>query len=958
MRWEIWRCWRHFSPCEEIFRAMGAVVFRLALLLVVVLGSLSDLAEWPASVKIGTLLALNSTAGHTGMVAIQMAVDDINIRNSSFLNGTKLEIITANSNCSAFQGAASAMRLFEQNVVAIAGPQASVVAHFVAHMAAATQVPLVSASATDPTLSEYQFPFFLRLARSDRMQMEAVAGIISVYGWREVVAIYSDDDFGTNGVDTLGDALVGFGASIVFKAALDPAIDRTGISKILAGLAQMGTRIFVVHLQPAMGLTLFSEAYLLRMLDKGYVWIATEAIISTLDTIYLESNYVQATQGVIGTRSYVPKSPQLEAFATRWKKIAEEDGSGLIYSQYNAYDLYAYDSIWMIAYAVRKFLLNRGNFSFVSPTGFQANSGGGSDLAKLKILLEGQALLQDFLETSFEGVSGLVQLDKRGDPSDSAFQIVNMVGKGLRTVGYWTNATGCSTVEPGTNGSIKSDEQKLEDVIWPGGAVRVPRGWMVPKNGRPLVIGVPNKQGYKEFVDTALGPDNATVFHGFCIDVFQAALSYLPYTVPYSFQLYGNGTSTPSYDELVQKVVNKEYDAVVGDITITTKRAKIVDFTQPYTTSGLVVVVPLKKGATNHAWAFMRPFTPAMWFTTGAFFLFTGVVMWLLEHKKNRDFRGRPKKQVVTTLWFSFSTLFFAQREDVKSTLGRAVLIIWLFVVLIINSSYTASLTSILTVQQLMPTIQNIAGLVASNVPIGYQAGSFVEEYLLQLNVPRDRLVPLDSLSAYTAALQKGPKSGGVGAIVDELPYVQLFLSSECDFTIAGQQFTKSGWGFAFQKGSQLAIDMSTAILTLAENGELQRIHDTWLNGYDCGSQKVQIDSNELGLGTFWGLFLITGTASIICLFVYYTKMLLRYRRILKAQKEECSSPDNSIQDNSRRSSSFLRSFVTYVEESEVPKKHRNSSLKKKEGGGTGSSRREEDRSPDTNSGCSSSEAA
>jgi hypothetical protein len=71
-----------------------------------------------------------------------------------------------------------------------------------------------------------------------------------------------------------------------------------------------------------------------------------------------------------------------------------------------------------------------------------------------------------------------------------------------------------------------------------------------------------------------------------------------------------------------------------------------------------------------------------------------------------------------------------------------------------------------------------------------------VRDYLLQLNVAEERLVPLDTLASYAQALVKGPLRGGVGAIVDELPYVQLFLSSECDFTIAGQEFTKSGWGF------------------------------------------------------------------------------------------------------------------------------------------------------------------
>jgi ionotropic glutamate receptor len=189
---------------------------------------------------------------------------------------------------------------------------------------------------------------------------------------------------------------------------------------------------------------------------------------------------------------------------------------------------------------------------------------------------------------------------------------------------------------------------------------------VVPKNGRPLDIGVPNKLGYKEFVSMAVDSSNRTTFHGFCIDVFEKALAYLPYSVTFNFHRFGNGSSTPSYDALVAKVVNKDFDAVVGDVTITTKRSLTVDFTQPYVTSGLVVVVPVKPGGPGHAWAFMRPFTPLMWCTTGVFFFFTGLVMWLLEHKKNRDFRGRPKKQVVTTLWFIFSTLFFSQS---KSTL-------------------------------------------------------------------------------------------------------------------------------------------------------------------------------------------------------------------------------------------------------------------------------------------------
>lgn len=94
----------------------------------------------------------------------------------------------------------------------------------------------------------------------------------------------------------------------------------------------------------------------------------------------------------------------------------------------------------------------------------------------------------------------------------------------------------------------------------------------------------------------------------------------------------------------------QDFDAVAGDITITTSRTKIVDFTQPYIESGLVVVAPIRK-LNSSAWAFLRPFTPMMWCVTGVFFLIVGAVVWILERRTNEDFRGPPRKQVVTIMW-------------------------------------------------------------------------------------------------------------------------------------------------------------------------------------------------------------------------------------------------------------------------------------------------------------------
>lgn len=75
-----------------------------------------------------------------------------------------------------------------------------------------------------------------------------------------------------------------------------------------------------------------------------------------------------------------------------------------------------------------------------------------------------------------------------------------------------------------------------------------------------------------------------------------------------------------------------------------------MDFTQPYAASGLVVVVPFRELNTG-AWAFLLPFSPLMWTVGACSVIVVGIVVWILEHRINDEFRGPPKRQVVTTFW-------------------------------------------------------------------------------------------------------------------------------------------------------------------------------------------------------------------------------------------------------------------------------------------------------------------
>ncbi|RZB66710.1 glutamate receptor 3.2-like isoform X1 [Glycine soja] len=851
-------------------------------------------------VKIGAIFTLKTINGRVSKIAIQAAEKDVN-SDPRILGGRKLSITIHDSNFSGFLGFIGALKFLVTDTVAIIGPQSSVMAHVLSHLANELHVPLLSSTALDPTLTPLQYPYFLQTAPSDHFHMNAVADLISYFSWREVIAVFSDDDQSRNGITVLGDKLAERRCKLSYKAALppDPTATPSHVTGQLVKIKSMESRVIVLNTFAQTGLLVFEVAQKLGMMSKGYVWIATAWLSTVLDsTTSLPSNTCNSIQGVITFRPHTPHSRKKQAFISRWKHIS--NGSiGL-----NPYGLYAYDSVWMIAEALKLFFDRNGTISFSNNTNLSGTREETLDFGALSVFDGGKELLDNILRINMTGLTGPIQFGSDRSPLNPSYDILNVIATGYRRVGYWSNYSGLSVITPEklhaepANRSISS--QHLNRVIWPGNTTEKPRGWVFPNNGRQLRIGIPNRVSYQDMVSQINGTN---AVQGYCIDIFLAAIKLLPYAVQYKFILFGDGHNNPSYYNLVNMITSDVFDAAVGDIAIVTDRTKIVDFTQPYIESGLVVVAPVKKLKSN-AWAFLRPFTPQMWGVTAFFFLFVGAVVWILEHRTNDEFRGSPREQIVTVLWFSFSTMFFAHRENTVSPLGRVVLIIWLFVVLIINSSYTASLTSILTVQQLSSPITGIDSLISSSDRIGFQVGSFAANYLTeQLNIPKHRLVPLGSPEEYAVALE----SGTVAAVVDERPYVELFLSNHCQFSIRGQEFTKSGWGFAFPRDSPLAIDMSTAILTLSENGELQRIHEKWLSEKACGFHSTE--DEQLKLNSFRGLFLICGITCFLALLIYFLSMVRQFNK----KSPQKVGPSNRCSSRSAR----IQTFLHFVDEKE-----------------------------------------
>ncbi|KAL8130664.1 hypothetical protein V2J09_019819 [Rumex salicifolius] len=752
-----------------------------------------------------------------------------------------------------------------EQVEAIIGPETSMEAQFDTSLAEKAQVPMISYSATSPLLS--LTPYFIQATQLDSTQVSAISSIVQAYRWRQVAIVYVNNEFGRGVVPALTESLRNISIHISYANAISSSSTDDQIVAELYKIKSMDTRVFIVHMGSKLGARFFSNAEKLGMMDRDYAWIVTSGIANFFNS--LKPKKIEPMQGAIGVRNHYPSSPELEDFVARWKRRIVRENLDVTDPHMSVFQLWAYDAITALARAAEK--VNSSSLGFEKTTA--SSNASITDLSTFGVSKAGPELIRAIQDTKFRGFSGDFELVD-GKLRPSILEIVNVIGNGEKIIGIWTPQHGLSR---GANST--SNGEQLGSVIWPGDRKDAPKGWVVSPNGNKLRILVPIKVGFSEFVKVT-----PTKITGYCIDIFDAAMNSLSYPVQYEYIPFRKiGDTTFTYNELISEVYYQRFDAVVGDVTIVANRSLYVDFTLPYTESGVTMVAPIKDKGNEKAWVFLKPLSRDLWVATFCFFVFIAFVVWVLEHRINPQFRGPLVHQAGTSLYYSFSMMVFAHSQHVLSNIARFVIIIWMFLVLVLTQCYTASLTSMLTIQQLQPTVTDVRELINTGKAVGYQDGSFVRELLLGLGFDKSKLRPYKSVETLDDQLTKGSEKGGVAAAFGEFPYMNLFLATYCSkYMMVPPTYKTGGFGFVFPLGSPLVDDVSRQVLKVTEGDEMVAIEKKWFGQKaSCPESGSPFSSSSsLGLDSFWGLFLIAGSVATCALVTFLITFLYEHRQI------------------------------------------------------------------------------
>jgi polar amino acid transport system substrate-binding protein len=266
------------------------------------------------------------------------------------------------------------------------------------------------------------------------------------------------------------------------------------------------------------------------------------------------------------------------------------------------------------------------------------------------------------------------------------------------------------------------------------------------------------------------------------------------------------------FTDLLAGLEDGSLDVGVTAITVTAEREAVMDFTHPFYITGLAIAAPAE-GAPQH-WLHVAAHFLTLHFLYLAIALTlllvaAGFLVWIFERRRNPEhFGNKLPKGIGEGIWWAIVTMTTVGYGDKspKSFGGRLVATAWMFVSIIILSSFTAAITSSLTISQLGTPVKGLSDL--SHLRVGSIDGSTSEAFLTDHDI---EAVRFGNASAALQALARRD----IDAYVGDAPIMKYLINTRYrgQLEVLPQTFEQQYYGIALPSGSILREPLNRSLL-------------------------------------------------------------------------------------------------------------------------------------------------
>ncbi|XP_018327272.1 ionotropic receptor 25a [Agrilus planipennis] len=449
-------------------------------------------------------------------------------------------------------------------------------------------------------------------------------------------------------------------------------------------------------------------------------------------------------------------------------------------------------------------------------------------------------------------------------------------------------------------------------------------------------------------------PDAPKKFNGYCIDLIDEIAKQLNFD--YEIYLaedkkFGNMDDNGNWNGAIKELIEKRADIVLGSLSVMAERENVIDFTVPfYDLVGITILMKLPETPTS-LFKFLTVLENDVWLCILAAYFFTSFLMWIFDRwspysyqnnrEKYKDDEEKREFDLKECLWFCMTSLTpQGGGEAPKNLSGRFVAATWWLFGFIIIASYTANLAAFLTVSRLDTPIESLDDLSKqykiqyaptkdSSTMTYFERMANIEDRFFEIwkdmslndslsDVERAKLAVWDyPVSDKYTKMWQAIKEAGMPATLEEAVkrVLQSKSSSEgfaylgdatdirfleltnCNLQMVGEEFSRKPYAIAVQQGSPLKDQFNTAILTLLNKRQLERLKEKWWTNNPkakkCKKQDDQSDGisiQNIG-GVFIVIFVGIGLACITLAFEYWWYKYRKNAKIINVQETNPKKP-------------------------------------------------------------------
>lgn len=202
-------------------------------------------------------------------------------------------------------------------------------------------------------------------------------------------------------------------------------------------------------------------------------------------------------------------------------------------------------------------------------------------------------------------------------------------------------------------------------------------------------------------------------WEGFGIDVWQAVAQHMG--VLFEFREYSGLVP------LLDAIKNQEID-VIPSLPVEDRYESSMDFSQSYLKTGLAIAVPAAGVGGRWMSVVASLFSSDILQAVGLLMLLSltaGIIVWSFERRRNTEMFGEgTMKGIGHGIWWSMVTMTTVGYGDKapKTMGGRIVALIWMLFSIVFISSFTANITTSLTVSELQGKVRGFNDLFNARV--------------------------------------------------------------------------------------------------------------------------------------------------------------------------------------------------------------------------------------------------